>query len=72
MMGSRHMRVIGLGWGAECYTGELTMKPGRKACVGSVSRGLGELRQGGGSRRQPRRGWGCLELNSILHSEHCR
>lgn len=48
-MGSRHMRVVGLGWGAECYTGELTMKPGRKACVGSVSRGLGELRQGWGA-----------------------
>lgn len=66
MMGSRHMRVIGLGWGAECYTGELTMKPGRKACVGSVSRGLGELRQGGGQQKAAQEGMGLLGIEQYF------
>lgn len=67
MMGSRHMRVVGLGWEAECYTGELTMKPGRKACVGSVSRGLGELRQrGGGQQKAAQEGMGLLGIEQYF------
>lgn len=65
-MGSRHMRVVGLGWGAECYTGELTMKPGRKACVGSVSRGLGELRQRGGQQKAAQEGMGLLGIEQYF------
>lgn len=66
MMGSRHMRVVGLGWGAECYTGELTMKPGRKACVGSVSRGLGELRQRAGQQKAAQEGMGLLGIEQYF------
>ena len=59
-----------MGWvGGQSASLGLLMEPVRKAFVGSVSRGLGELGWGDG-RKQPR--LLAVELNSVLHSEHCR